>query len=99
MAKYTVEEFLDLDEEFAPIVLAEEVDKKIDLLYDLCIMRRRKRNGGVDDREEAVRQMLMNCTSFISIDNAVHDVIVGKCTLDQLLKARGYYNEKNVISN
>ena len=90
MAKYKVDEFLGIEEEFVPIVLADEVDKKVDLLYDLCILRRTKAKGGVDDREDAVRKMLLDCTSLISIDNTVHGVIVGKYTLDQLLKSRGY---------
>lgn len=90
MAKYKVDEFLGIEEEFVPIVLADEVDKKVDLLYDLCILRRTKAKGGVDDREEAVRKVLLDCTSLISIDNTVHGVIVGKYTLDQLLKSRGY---------
>jgi hypothetical protein len=90
MAKYTIDEFLGIEEEFVPIVLTDEVDKKIDLLYDLCILRRRKRNGGVDEREELMREILLACPNTISIDNAVHGVIVGKYTLDQLLKSRGY---------
>lgn len=90
MAKYKVDEFLDIEEEFVPIVLADEVDKKVDLLYDLCILRRTKAKGGVDDREEATRKLLLECPTLISIDNTVHGVIVGKYTLDQLLKSRGY---------
>ena len=92
MAEYRIDEFLGLEEEFIPVTLADEVDKKVSLLYDLCILQRRKRNSDADAREEAIRQMLLNCPSLISIDNAVHGVIVGKYTLDQLLKSRGYLN-------
>ena len=90
MAEYRIDEFLGLEETFAPLTLADEVDKKINLLYDLCILRRRKSKGGVDDLEEATRKLLLSCTSLISIDNTVHGIIVGKYTLDQLLKSRGY---------
>ena len=89
MAEYRIDEFLGLEEVYVPLTLADEVDKKVNLLYDLCILRRPKRDS-VDTREEATRKMLLACPSLISIDNTVHGIIVGKYTLDQLLKSRGY---------
>lgn len=90
MAKYNVDEFLGLEEVFVPLTLADEVDKKINLLYDLCILCRRRAKGNKDAREEATRQMLLNCRSLIRLDNTVHGIIVGKYTLDQMLERKGY---------
>ena len=36
------------------------------------------------------RQMLLSYQSLTGIDNAIHGIIVGRYTLNQLLKAKGY---------
>lgn len=87
MAEYRIDEFLGLEEAFVPLTLENEVDKKISLLYDLCILQRKSDSVKM---AEATRKMLLDCPSLISIDNAVHGVITGKYTLEQLLKSRGY---------
>lgn len=97
MAKYTVDEFLGYASQMAPIRLSNEVDKKISLLYDLCILNRRVPDNGRDPREKVTRKMLLDCPSLVSIDNSIHGVIVGKYTLDDLLKTRGYLREEVTI--
>ena len=89
MAEYRADEFLGLEEAFVPFTLANEVDKKVSLLYDLHILLQNSR-GEIDTREAATRQMLLDCKSLISVDNAVHGVIVGKYTLNDILKRKGY---------
>ena len=85
MAEYLVDEFIDgaCDSTFE-----EQVDKKVSLLYDMCILTKRKNNA--KDRERAVRQLLSSCKSERSMDNTVHDLVVGKCTLEDILKRKGY---------
>lgn len=85
MAEYLVEEFLDGTVE---CTLEDQVDKKVSLLYDLCVLY--KRRNCADNREEAVRQLLSSYETERQIDNAVHDIIVGNYTLNDLLKRKGY---------
>lgn len=81
--EYMLEEFLgeDVQESFE-----DEVDKKISLLYDFCILKRK------DEREPLVRQMLLTCQNRTQLDNLVHDIITGKCTLNAMLKRKGFLN-------
>ena len=86
MAKeYSVDEFIGAAE---PTTLSDEVDKKISLLYDAYMLC--KKGKGADSREQAVRQMLSAYGTETSMDNAVHDVLVGNCTLNEILKRKGY---------
>ncbi len=86
MAKaYLVDEFIGNAE---PCTLEDQVDKKVSCLYDMCKLYRRGKNP--DEREKVVREMLKSCTSETQINNAVHDVVVGKYTLNDLLKRKGY---------
>lgn len=85
MAKeYLVDEFIDGTCEST---LDEQIDKKVSLLYEMRILL--KRTKGADDREEAVRKLLASYQTERQIDNAVHDVIVGNYTLNQMLKRKG----------
>lgn len=85
MAEYLVDEFIDGTCE---CTLEEQVDKKVSLLYDMCILLKRKKEA--DNREQAVRQLLASYQTERQIDNAVRDVIVGNTTLNRLLKQKGY---------
>ena len=83
MPEYNVDEFIGLNAE--PTTFEDEVDKKVSLLYDFCILHRRKYKKA-DEREDAVRKMLHSYGSTISMDNAVHDILVGRCKLEDKMK-------------
>ena len=85
MKEYLVDEFIDGTCE---CTLEEQVDKKVSLLYDMCILLKRRK--GTDDREEAVRKLLSSYQNEDQINNAVRNVVVGDITLNQLLKRKGY---------
>lgn len=61
-----------------------EVEKKINLLYDLRILRKVKRR--IDSRENDVYRMFMSYESKIKLDNVVRGIIIGNYTLDELLE-------------
>ena len=60
------------------------VDKKMEILYDMCMLPKGKH------KREAVRQWLLSYPSEIAMDNAIHDVLVGNCKLEEMLKRKGY---------
>jgi hypothetical protein len=82
---YLVDEFIGTTEQFT---FEDQVDKKVSLLYDLCKLQMRGRKS--DDREDAVKHLLASYQSEVLMDNAIHDVVVGKYTLNDLLKRKGY---------
>jgi hypothetical protein len=63
------------------------VDEKISLLYDFCVLKTRKDNP--DKQEQAVRQMLTACEGESAMQHLVHDILVGNCTLKQMLQRKG----------
>lgn len=83
--EYIAEDFVGVSE---PTPFETEVEKKISLLYDLCVLNKRYVNA--TEREEAVRKLLLSYGSPVRMDNAVHDVIVGNCTMSELLKKGGF---------
>ena len=86
MAKtYLVDEFIGNAE---PCTFEDQVDKKVSLLYDLCVLYRYR--GSHDKREESVRNLFTSYRSEVQMDNAVHDILVGNYTLNDLLKRKGY---------
>jgi hypothetical protein len=85
MPEYLVDEFIGHSDE--QYTLEDQVDKKVSLLYDLCILCKRGRNA--DDREKAVKQLLTSYGNEVQMDNAVHNIIVGDDTLNDLLKRKG----------
>lgn len=85
MPEYLVDEFIGQSNE--QYTLEDQVDKKVSLLYDLCILCRRGRYA--DSREKAVKQLLASYQSEVQMDNAVHNIIVGDDTLNDLLKRKG----------
>ena len=87
MPEYNVDEFLGLNAE--PTTYDDEVEKKVSLLYDFCILHKRK-YAKPDERENAVREMLRSYGSGILMDNAVRDILVGKNKLDEELKRKGF---------
>ena len=85
MKEYLVEEFLGKSE---PTTLEKEVDKKIHMLYQFCILVRNKKAR--DKREKALRKILLGCKTEISMSNIVTDLTRGKYTLSDLLRRKGY---------
>lgn len=86
MTEYNVDEFIGVE---APTTYEEEVDKKVSLLYDFCILHKRKYQKP-DEREDAVRNFLRSYNSEVLMDNAVRNILVGNCTLNEALKRKGY---------
>ena len=85
MAKrYIVDEFLGKCE---PSTMKEEADKKIYLLRDFCILTSVDKHNG---RERATKKMLRACTNKVQLDNIVRDLIMEKCTLNEMLKRKGF---------
>ena len=69
------------------------VEKKVNMLYDFCILRRRKGRWGKelsDSREDAVREMLAACGTERAMTIRLHDVLKGDCSLDSILKPNKY---------
>lgn len=85
MAEYLIDEFIG---ENIECTFEDEVDKKVSLLYDLCILCKKGRFK--DKREHLVREMLNSCETTDQINNAVRDAVVGKLTLNDILKRKGY---------
>ena len=88
MLEYCTNEFLG--EDITPNTLEEEVDKKVSLLYDFYILHQKNRRNRNDPREPMVRRMLTECGSVCNMNNALHNVVRGDCTLNELLKRKGY---------
>lgn len=89
MQEYNIDEFVGTNAE--PTTYETEVEKKVSLLYDFCILQRRKFRKP-DEREEAVRKLLKSYGSEIIMDNEVHDILVGKKKLDDTLARKGFLN-------
>ena len=87
MAEYRIDEFLDMGENAMPSTYGDEVDKKVSLLYDFCILRKRKYKRP-DEREDAVRELLHSYNSQTAMDSAVRGVLVGDYTLNDMLTRR-----------
>lgn len=91
MKEYLTEEFLCKNP--APSTFEDEVEKKISLLYDFCILVRNIKSPR-DKREKEVRKMLLSCKTETAMSNVVHDVLKGTCTLNEVLKK--YTSEEGV---
>lgn len=65
----------------------ELINEKVELLYDFCILRYRK--GKPDAREDAVRELLNKCGTETRMQNALHDVLLERITLTELLQKKG----------
>ena len=86
MKHYETEEFFDNSK---PTTLKDEVEKKISLLYDFCILAKQKTRVR-DAREKALRKILLDCKSITSMSNIVHDLIMEKCTLNAVLRRHNH---------
>ena len=88
MTRYCADEFIDRN------AIADSkdiiIDKKVSLLYDLCMLVKKKKNR--DPREDAVRELLEKCETPMQMDNLLHDVVRYDCTVTQLLKKKGLLN-------
>ena len=80
MSKYCVEDFLGKSE---PTTFKKEVAKKIDLLYDFCILKRSQKAR--DKREKEVKKILLQYNNETRMNNVVHDLLTGKYTIDRLI--------------
>ena len=87
MLEYCANEFLGMD--ITPNTLAEEVDKKVSLLYDFCILHQKSHRPRDDRREPLVRKVLMECNSEQHMTRVLRPVILGECTLEDLLQHKG----------
>lgn len=83
--EYCVDEFLCGYEGYR---MSEQIDKKIHLLYDFCILTMHKNKA--DAREWRVRELFESCKTETQLDNLVHDIITGRHTLNELLKRKGF---------
>ena len=59
------------------------IDKKVSLLYDLCVLCKSKTNP--DAREEALREILSQYTTERALTVALHDVVLGKTPINTFL--------------
>lgn len=85
MKHYQVNEFI---QNCTDNDIPNAVDKKVSLLYDFCILRRRRNSS--DARETAVREWLSRYPSETQMSNALHTILVGDTTLNNTLKKAGY---------
>jgi hypothetical protein len=88
MPEYIVDEFIGINEGAEPTTYDNEVEKKVSLLYDFCILHKRKYKQP-DEREAAVRELLRSYGSEVLMDNAVRNILLGNCTLHEALKRKG----------
>ena len=68
--------------------MTELINEKISLLYDFCILTMQGHKH--DNSECRVREMFSACKSEREMERTLHDVLVGKETLEQLLARKGY---------
>lgn len=64
--------------------MTEIIREKIELLEDFCILKRRN-----DPRKKLVRKALVECGTERRMEQMLHDVIMERKTLDDVLKQRG----------
>ena len=76
MKHYQIDEFIH---DTTVDTMEDAIDKKVSLLYDLCILTQK------DSRETALREVLAHYTSEYTLTTALHDVVVGKKSLDTFL--------------
>ncbi len=85
MKEYLADEFITGTD---ACTIDEQIDKKVSLLYDMCILYKRGKNA--DNREEMVRKLFASYQNEQQIDNTAHDLVVGNSTLNEILKRKGY---------
>ena len=65
----------------------ELINEKVEMLYDFCILRHKRREP--DAREDAVRELLNKCGTEFKMQNVLHDVLLERITLTELLQKKG----------
>ena len=85
MKHYKVEEFLMNSK---PGKFADEVEKKISILYDFCLLRRRKQEP--DAREDMVRDLFLKLKSMDTVSGIVRDLQFERITINELLRRNHY---------
>jgi hypothetical protein len=60
------------------------IREKIALLEDFRILQKKK-----DPRKKIVREALKQCGSEIRMEQMLHDILVGRTTLDAVLQKKG----------
>ena len=63
------------------------IDKKVSLLYDLCILVMHKKDR--DARETTLREVLAHYNSERALTTALHDIVLGNKSLDTFLAQKG----------
>ena len=84
---YQGDEFLY---ETLPDPINVAIDKKVSLLYDLCVLCKGKKSR--DEREEALREVLSHYTSERALTTALHDVVLGNKSIDTFLAQKEILN-------
>ena len=82
--EYRVDEFLRDDD--IPETYENEVEKKISLLYDFCILHKRRRCQQRDEREKAVRALLLSYGDANKLNKVVRDIITGEQSINAELR-------------
>ena len=82
--EYRVDEFLRDDD--IPETYENEVEKKISLLYDFCILHKRRRCQQRDEREKAVRALLLSYGNANKLNKVVRDIITGEQSINAELR-------------
>ena len=89
--EYVVNDFIEPRSDVRPAIACE---RKISLLYDLCILHTRFNKFGKrlvkDIREAQLRDILLGYSTELEIDNAVHDIVCGNKTLNTFLAQHGH---------
>ena len=61
--------------------LHDAIDKKVSLLYDFDLL--------VKKHEPQIRTLLSQCSNEYEMTRVLHDVLLGRVTLSQLLRKKG----------
>ena len=70
-------------------MLKEMIDEKVQILYDFCILVHYGKNDArIDKREKRIRAMLAKCKTERQMTIVLHDVLMGRETINQLLKRK-----------
>jgi hypothetical protein len=95
MAKVNKGVYINYDEYNLPLWNERNKGKefkqyKIQCLYDMKILKYPNRSHArPDPLEEKVKMVLAECKNDYEVDRVLHDVIVGNCTLEEMLTLKG----------
>ena len=83
-----------LFEAASPEPIEVTIDKKVSLLYQLCVLCKNKKNP--DSREAALREVLSQYGSERALTIALHDVVSGNKSINTFLEQKCYNETKGV---